>query len=82
MTEKKKYKVVITETFQKTVLIDASSEKEARQRAQDAWKNLECTLENNFQGVEFHVFGEADGSIEEKELDIVEPKGGLDVEAE
>ena len=29
-----------------------------------------------FQGVEFHVIGEADGDISEKDIDRIESKGG------
>ena len=77
MTEKKQYKVLITETLQKTVLVEATSEQGAHTRAADAWKNAEYLLDAEcFQGVEFHVTGEADGDSGEKELDRVESKGG------
>jgi len=80
MTNTKTYKVVITETLQKTVIVEAGSEREAHRRAEDAWKNLEYTLdENNFQGVEFHVCGEAD-EYDEKTVENIEAKGGSDVE--
>ena len=73
----KEYKVLITETLQKTVIVEAASEQEAHKRASDAWKNAEYILnEDNFQGVEFHVLGEADGDAGEKDLDRVERKGG------
>ena len=56
MTEKKLYKVLITETLQKTVLVEAASEQEAHRRASDAWKNAEYILDaETFQGVEFRV---------------------------
>ena len=77
MTEKKQYKVLITETLQKTVLVEAASEQEAHTRAADAWKNAEYLLDAEcFQGVEFHVIGEADGDNSEKELEPVDGKGG------
>ena len=77
MTEKKQYKVLITETLQKTVLVEAASEQEAHRRASDAWKNAEYILDaETFQGVEFHVIGEADGDISEKDIDRIESKGG------
>lgn len=77
MTEKKQYKVLITETLQKTVLVEATSEQEAHTRAADAWKNAEYLLDTEcFQGVEFHVIGEADGDNSEKELEHVDGKGG------
>jgi len=74
---KKEYKVLITETLQKTVIVEAESEQEAHRRVSDAWKNAEYILDaDSFQGVEFHVTGEADGDSGEKELDRVESKGG------
>ena len=73
----KEYKVLITETLQKTVIVEAETETEANKRASDAWKNAEYLLdEKNFQGVEFHVLGEADGDDGEKDLDRIERKGG------
>jgi hypothetical protein len=73
----KEYKVLITETLQKTVIVEAETETEAHKRASDAWKNAEYLLdEKNFQGVEFHVLGEADGDDGEKNLDRIERKGG------
>lgn len=77
MTEKKQYKVLITETLQKTVLVEAASEQEAHRRASDAWKNAEYILDaETFQGVEFHVIGEADGDAGEKQIERIERKGG------
>ena len=74
---KKTYKVLITETLQKTVLVEAETEQEAHRRVSDAWKNSEYILDaDSFQGVEFHVTGEADGDSGEKDLDRVESKGG------
>ena len=73
----KEYKVLITETLQKTVIVEAGSEAEAHTRVSDAWKNAEYILDaDNFQGVEFHVLGEADGDASEKDLDRIERKGG------
>lgn len=74
---KKQYKVLITETLQKTVLVEAASEQEAHKRASDAWKNAEYILDTeSFQGVEFHVIGEADGDSGDKDLSRIESKGG------
>ena len=43
----------------------------------DAWKNAEYTLDaDDFQGVEFHVLGEADGDPGDKDLGRIESKGG------
>ena len=73
----KEYKVLITETLQKTIIVEAASEQEAHKRASDAWKNAEYILDAEcFQGVEFHVIGEADGDISEKDIDRIESKGG------
>ena len=73
----KEYNVLITETLQKTVIVEAASEQEAHKRASDAWKNAEYILDAEcFQGVEFHVIGEADGDISEKDIDRIESKGG------
>lgn len=73
----KEYKVLITETLQKTVIVQAATEQEAHKRASDAWKNTEYILDAEcFQGVEFHVIGEADGDISEKDIDRIESKGG------
>ena len=48
----KEYKVLITETLQKAVIVGASSEQEAHRRVSDAWKNAEYTLgADDFQGV-------------------------------
>jgi len=77
----KEYKVLITETLQKTVIVEAASEQEAHKRASDAWKNAEYILDSDhFQGVEFHVLGEADGDDGEKRFERIEPKGGELVE--
>ena len=73
----KEYKVLITETLQKTVILKAATEEEAHKRASDAWKNAEYLLDAEcFQGVEFHVLGEADGDAGEKRIERVERKGG------
>lgn len=71
------YKVLVTELLQKTVMVSAASEEEAKRRCEDAWQNAEITLDaRNFSGAEFHVIGEADGSESEKMLEVVEQKGG------
>ena len=65
------YKVLVTETLQKTIVVEAASEKEASRRAEDAWKNTEYILDvNDFQGVEFYVLGET--TPEDKNLMHVE----------
>ena len=73
-SDKKQYRVLITETLQKTVIVEAASEQEAHQRVSDAWKNAEYILDaDHFQGVEFHVLGESDRT-EDKRLDHVDGK--------
>ena len=74
-SEKKEYKVLITETLQKAVIVEAASESEAHRRAEDAWKNAEYILDaDSFQGVEFHVLGEADGEEADKHVGRIEAK--------
>ena len=52
----RQYKVLVTETFQKLVAIEAESAEDARQRAEDAWRNTEYILDiDDFQDVNFHV---------------------------
>lgn len=52
----KQYKVLVTETFQKLVSIEAESAEDARQRAEDAWRNTEYLLDiDDFKDVDFHV---------------------------
>ena len=73
----KEYKVLITETLQKAVIVGAESEQEAHRRVSDAWKNAEYTVStDDFQGVEFHVLSEADGDLGDKDIDRIESKGG------
>lgn len=74
-SEKKEYKVLITETLQKTVIVEAASESEAHQRVSDAWQNGEYLLDaDSFQGVEFHVLGESDGNEADKHVGRIEAK--------
>lgn len=74
----KEYKVLITETLQKAVIVEAASEREAHRRAMDAWKNGEYILDAEcFQGVEFHVVGEADGDKSVKELERIDGKDSV-----
>ncbi|MBR1685439.1 MAG: DpnD/PcfM family protein [Clostridia bacterium] len=74
---KREYKVLITETLQKTVIVEAENEQEAHRRISDAWKNSEYILDaDSFQGVEFHVMGEAGEDETGKDVERVERKGG------
>ena len=75
MTEKKDFRVLVTEIRQKAVNIKASSEQEAQRRAEDAWKNAEYLMDaESFQGVEFHVLGEQDGTEADKHVERVDEK--------
>ena len=57
------YKVIVTETRQRTVAVEADSANEARQRVDDAWHNCEFELDNNhFDGIEFYVAGELENT--------------------
>ena len=72
--EKKKYKVAVTELLRKIVVVEAKNEAEAHQRVSDAWQNGEYILDGrDFDGAEFHVLGESDGS-EEMRLEDVDGK--------
>lgn len=68
----KEYRVIITETFQKSVVVTAGSKEQARRRVRDAWQNNECVLEPEcFTGAEFFVTDEAHDS---KRLPRIEGK--------
>ena len=74
MKEKKMFKVAVTEVLRKIVVVEADNEAEAHQRASDAWQNGEYLLDGgDFDGAEFHVLGESDGT-DEKDLDRVDGK--------
>ena len=58
-----RYKVLVTETFQTVVAVEAPTEADAHQRVHDAWTLGEFRLDvEDFRGVEFFVAGDADGS--------------------
>ena len=55
------YKVAVMEVYRKVVSIQANNEREANQRAYDAWNNTEIILdENDFDGMEISVLSESD----------------------
>ena len=63
----KVYKVAVTEIYRKVVSVEAHSEREAHQRAWDAWNNTEIILDmDDFEGAEMHVMGEGYESCEGK----------------
>ena len=69
----KKYKVAVTEVLRRVILVEAVDEAQARQRASDAWHNSEVILSaEDFEGAEFYVVGEANGSEGEKHLERVD----------
>ena len=73
MDDKRTYRVMVTETRQKAVTVEARSEQEARRRAEDAWKNAECLLgDEDLQGVECYIIGEGEGF--ERKPERIEPK--------
>lgn len=50
------YKVTITETLKKTVIVEAESLEDAEQRVNDAWYRAEYVLDaEDFQGVKFEA---------------------------
>lgn len=52
----KKYKVTISETYKKTVEIEANSRDEAEEIVSDGWLHKEYSLDgDNFNGVKFNV---------------------------
>lgn len=53
----KKYDVVITETLQRTVQIEANDRDEAEQIAKEKWRKSEYVLdENDFKSVEYRAY--------------------------
>lgn len=79
MKERKTYRVAVTELLRKIVVVEAADEAEAHQRVSDAWQNGEYLLDGkDFDGAEFHVLGESDGT-EDKRLEHVDGKNaGVD----
>ena len=77
----KKYKVAVTELLRRVILVEAADEEQARQRASDAWHNSEVILSaEDFEGAEFYVVGEADGSVGEKNLERIDSKEESEVD--
>ena len=58
------FKVAVMETYRKEVFVQANNEREAHQRASDAWHNTEFILtpEDDFEGVEFLVLDNGQNS--------------------
>ena len=63
----KKYRVAVTEIYRKVVSVEALTERNAHQRAWDAWNNTEIILDiDDFDGAEMHVLGEESETCGEK----------------
>ncbi len=63
----KVYRVAVTEIYRKVVSVEALSEREAHQRAWDAWNNTEIILDmDDFEGAEMHVMDEGQEACGEK----------------
>ena len=61
------YRVAVTEIYRKVVSVEALSEREAHQRAWDAWNNTEIRLDmDDFEGAEMDVLGEGQDTGEGK----------------
>jgi len=75
VSEKKMFEVAITETLRRVVLVEASSEAEAHQRAADAWHNGEVRLEaEDSDGAEFYVLDSGDVGESRKGLCHIDGK--------
>jgi hypothetical protein len=73
--------VAVTEVLRRVILVEAVDEAQARQRASDAWHNSEVILSaEDFEGAEFDVVGEADGSEDEKNLERIDSKEESEVD--
>ena len=61
------YRVAVTEIYRKVVSVEALSERDAHQRAWDAWNNTEIILDmDDFEGAEMHVMDEGQEACGEK----------------
>ena len=78
------YKVAVTEIYRKVVSVEAQNEREAHQRAWDAWNNTEIILDmNDFEAAEMHVMddgqeidgGKTDSFIEGHDYGFEKRKG-------
>ena len=76
----KDFRVIITETYQKTVIVAAENEDQARTRVRDAWQNTEYIVDQeSFSGVEFYVAGESEGVEADKRMPHIEGKDVVDI---
>ena len=61
------YKVAVTEIYRKVVSVEANNEREAHQRAWDAWNNTEIILDmDDFEGAEMSVLDDGQEASGEK----------------
>lgn len=75
------YKVAVMEVYRKVVSVQANNEREAHQRAWDAWNNTEIILDlNDFEGAEMEVLSEGQETEEagEKFLEALDYDGEFD----
>ena len=71
----KKYRVAVTETLRRVVLVEAADEAEAHSRVSDAWRNSEVILTaEDFDGAEFYVLGESTDEEQDKHLERIDGK--------
>ena len=78
MEDKREYKVAVSESLRRIVKVKAKDEDEAHQRVMDAWRNGEITLmAEDFQGAEFYVLGNTDGSESDKRLPEIDVKNSV-----
>ena len=70
----KEYDVKITETFEKTVTVQASSKEEAEEKVNAAWSNSEYVLDSeDFVGVDFKTENERALNLNKIDVLLVEP---------
>ena len=65
MSKLKKYKVAVTEVYRKVIIVLGASERDARRRAEDGWRNNEIILTpDDFEGTEYYVHPRPGGEEE------------------
>ncbi|MDO4649679.1 MAG: DUF3846 domain-containing protein [Eubacteriales bacterium] len=68
----KEYDVMITETLQRKVTVEASSQLEAEQMVTDAWDHQDYVLgAEDFTGVTFNTVDERESSIQKEAMDVL-----------
>ena len=65
----KEYRVLVTEIHQKVIRVKAETEREAQQRANDAYQNMEFSISpEDLKGAEFHVIDTNENYSEKGEM--------------